>query len=115
MPSNPSQVPYSSIRLSGVAVRRGHRRGHLRRGGDDQVGRAEPADLDSGSPDQPILDLPFDIASLDVSRPTLLNPASRNGGRTTISTVPEPTTIALFLVTFAGLGLRRRIRAGRNA
>ncbi len=52
-----------------------------------------------------------------------LVPSSSNGGRTTaqaylISTpsatpIPEPTTIALFLTTLAGLGLRHRVRAGR--
>ncbi|MEJ7637893.1 MAG: PEP-CTERM sorting domain-containing protein [Singulisphaera sp.] len=54
-----------------------------------------------------------------------LVPSTSNGGRTTaqaylIATtnappVPEPTTIALFLTTLAGLGLRHRVRAGRAA
>ncbi len=54
-----------------------------------------------------------------------LVPSSSNGGRTTAQAylaaiptgapVPEPTTIALFLTTLAGLGLRHRVRAGRAA
>ncbi len=54
-----------------------------------------------------------------------LVPSTSNGGRTTVQAylaattnappVPEPTTIALFLTTLAGLGLRHRIRAGRSA
>jgi hypothetical protein len=52
-----------------------------------------------------------------------LVPSTSNGGRTTAQAylvastdappVPEPTTIALFLTTLAGLGIRHRIRAGR--
>ncbi len=54
-----------------------------------------------------------------------LVPSTTNGGRTTAQAfltaiptgapVPEPTTIALFLTTLAGLGLRHRVRAGRTA
>ncbi len=54
-----------------------------------------------------------------------LVPSTSNGGRTTAQAylnattnappVPEPTTIALFLTTLAGLGLRHRVRAGRVA
>ena len=54
-----------------------------------------------------------------------LVPSTSNGGRTTAQAylvattarpaVPEPTTIALFLTTLAGLGLRHRVRAGRAA
>jgi len=61
------------------------------------------------------------IADLSLS----LVPSTANGGRTTAQAyltasssappVPEPTTIALFLTTLAGLGLRHRVRAGRTA
>ena len=54
-----------------------------------------------------------------------LVPSTSNGGRTTAQAyllatpsatpIPEPTTIALFLTTLAGLGLRHRVRAGRAA
>ncbi len=54
-----------------------------------------------------------------------LVPSTSNGGRTTVQAylvatpnappVPEPTTIALFLTTLAGLGIRHRVRAGRTA
>ena len=54
-----------------------------------------------------------------------LVPSTANGGRTTAQAyltatanappVPEPTTIALFLTTLAGLGLRHRVRARRAA
>lgn len=115
VPSN-SEMPYSSLRLSGALF-------GVVIGGDtsgvvawiNSVEPNPPIQTLLGSSTQPVLDLPFDLAEMDVSRPTLLNPSSRNGGRTEFNTVPEPTTIALILVTFAGLGLRRRIRAGRNA
>ena len=53
-----------------------------------------------------------------------LVPSSTNGGRTTAQAqmivqavtppaIPEPTTVAMFLTALAGLGLRRRLRAGR--
>ncbi len=54
-----------------------------------------------------------------------LVPSTSNGGRTTAQAylestpsatpIPEPTTIALFLTTLAGLGLRHRVRVGRAA
>ena len=54
-----------------------------------------------------------------------LVPSTSNGGRTTAQAhlvaspnappVPEPTTIALFLTTLAGLGIRHRVRSGRVA
>jgi hypothetical protein len=55
-----------------------------------------------------------------------LVPSTSNGGRTTAQAyllatpvsgepIPEPTTIALFLTTLAGLGIRHRVRAGRTA
>jgi len=55
-----------------------------------------------------------------------LVPFTSNGGRTTAQAklvttavggqpIPEPTTIALFLTTLAGLGIRHRVRAGRVA
>jgi len=54
-----------------------------------------------------------------------LVPSTSNSGRTTAQAflvatpnappVPEPTTIALFLTTLAGLGLRHRVRARRTA
>jgi hypothetical protein len=55
-----------------------------------------------------------------------LVPSTSNGGRTTAQAyllatpvsgepIPEPTTIALFLTTLAGLGLRHRVNARRAA
>jgi hypothetical protein len=66
-------------------------------------------------------------ASLNVvDNPVLIVPSSTNGGKTTLegqllstgineAPVPEPSTIALFLTTLGGLGLRRRVLARRRA
>jgi hypothetical protein len=61
-----------------------------------------------------------------LDNPVLIVPSSTNGGKTTIegqllstnvseAPVPEPSTIALFLTTLGGLGLRRRVLARRRA
>jgi hypothetical protein len=54
--------------------------------------------------------------------PLSLVPSSTNNGHTsaqahlsTETRVPEPTSIALFLTTLAGLGVRHRVRAKRAA
>jgi len=55
--------------------------------------------------------------------PLSLVPNSTNNGKTTAqahidsveTTVPEPTSIALFVTTLAGLGVRHRVRARRAA
>jgi hypothetical protein len=54
--------------------------------------------------------------------PLSLVPSTTNNGRasaqaylTTETRVPEPTSIALFLTTLAGLGVRHRVRARRAA
>ncbi|QEH36143.1 hypothetical protein OJF2_47030 [Aquisphaera giovannonii] len=61
-----------------------------------------------------------------VDNPKLLVPSSSNGGQTTIETqlvsnnvappaVPEPSTVAMFLTTIGGLGLRRHVQNRRRA
>ncbi|WP_406700426.1 PEP-CTERM sorting domain-containing protein [Singulisphaera sp. Ch08] len=70
----------------------------------------------------PVGEIPFltgefaNVLTLPVTD-IFLVPSTTNQGVTTAEAhlrtvpVPEPTTIALFLTTFAGLGLRRRLRA----
>ncbi|WP_165226880.1 PEP-CTERM sorting domain-containing protein [Aquisphaera insulae] len=60
-----------------------------------------------------------------VDNPKLLVPSSSNGGQTTIEAqlvsnnvappaVPEPSTVAMFLTTIGGLGLRRHVQNRRR-
>jgi len=118
VPSNASEVPYSSLKLSGALF--GVVIGDNTSGVVAWIQKVEPNPPTSISdpptpPLQPILDLPFDLTSLDVSRPMLLGSASLNGGQTTFNSVPEPTTIALFLMTLTGVGLRARSRSHRKS
>lgn len=68
-----------------------------------------------GSPAVPVLDLPFPLSSLNIAQPVALSPSS-NGGQTAllaqVTTVPEPSSLAVSAAALAGMAWLRRPRRG---
>jgi hypothetical protein len=110
--------PYSTVELDGVL------NGTVSSNGQstvvatiDAITPSPPISASAGSVYTSVLDLPFPLASLSVVQPIVLASALRGGetallGR--ITTVAEPTGLAVSTAALAGTAWIRRPRSGRR-